>query len=711
METEALKLHQTLHGYYDGHSMLASSCKELSDVTERTLLIQSDLSGSTPSDGFESYVTGYPLKLENLFAFARTWYAPEMHRPGCVWTHTLLIGLNDIPKIRDLGILLTLFKRPDLRSERFEHYSQPLVIEKSNLNTGKNLSKRLAVSNTRVLLRQILLCLYASSNSPVYVLSESSTSIETLVIELWNQQWPRLRRTFTFCTGALSPRVLQGRQFDLQVSPYHAKRDIQREYKEASIVTDRAAVNDTQSIKEVEGNKWLEVALNDLHDSNVSSKFRNYLWLLGAEFDNGRGVYCKLAEIFVTLIYEQEESHLCDSLVKKVARYFPNEDEAINLKRELLRNLSGHNWGNVSIKNETWLNCLLFSEHIYAFRPKELAIRTRILELWDCHPTEAFALIERIIDGDANLLAEEVLDVSLQYVNLDLLSEVGSQDKRLLLTLLKRKPELGQNKVFWTFPFEDQQDFLNAFISSLFVEDEIISKTLKAILDEGSYRIAMRFVSYYGWKAGETFLDWMNQSHFSEDDSYDLERILSNIGERKILHWLRNQQRLTTFCSYYVVRSINPSVKKMNNVNIDLFVPQFKELVHNENRFVAQNHNTEIRVFFVALAFCYKDDVAADFLAQFFYDIYVKVLEGRLSSSDWSKLDSALPPLAKWWEEWDKCKRMRQGYADVFVRNSWSHHKLLKGLPERKLRNDVLKYMKRSSKAGKRFVKNIESYF
>ena len=41
--------------------------------------------------GFESYLTAYPLPRSSLVAFARTWTAPEMPRPGCVWTHTLLI--------------------------------------------------------------------------------------------------------------------------------------------------------------------------------------------------------------------------------------------------------------------------------------------------------------------------------------------------------------------------------------------------------------------------------------------------------------------------------------------------------------------------------------------------------------------------------------------------------------------------------------------
>ncbi|MDZ4786369.1 MAG: hypothetical protein SGJ02_09875, partial [bacterium] len=108
-----IELHQSLHGYLNGHQLLACS-KELSIYAKKTLLFQSDLTGSMVESGYDSYITGYPLRDSNIYVFAKTWYASEMSRPGCVWTHSLLIDFADIGKIPELDCLYAIFKRPEV---------------------------------------------------------------------------------------------------------------------------------------------------------------------------------------------------------------------------------------------------------------------------------------------------------------------------------------------------------------------------------------------------------------------------------------------------------------------------------------------------------------------------------------------------------------------------------------------------------------------
>ncbi len=79
--------------------------------------------------GFEEYVTGYPLIDASFYAFARTWYAPEMERPGCVWTHTLLIGERDLGALDDLTILNRCFRRPTTgERSNWDEYRVPLKL-------------------------------------------------------------------------------------------------------------------------------------------------------------------------------------------------------------------------------------------------------------------------------------------------------------------------------------------------------------------------------------------------------------------------------------------------------------------------------------------------------------------------------------------------------------------------------------------------------
>jgi hypothetical protein len=124
--TEELMLHQALHGYSEGHRLIESSIP-IPDDLKRLMQRMSDLSGTSVVSGFQDYLTGYPLQSLGAYALAKTWYAAEMSRPGCVWTHTLIIPETVMAKIASLAALRTLFRRPNAQSS--EVYSKPIVLE------------------------------------------------------------------------------------------------------------------------------------------------------------------------------------------------------------------------------------------------------------------------------------------------------------------------------------------------------------------------------------------------------------------------------------------------------------------------------------------------------------------------------------------------------------------------------------------------------
>ena len=110
-ESSKFVIQQTLHGYSDGHRLLAASCRVPRDA-ESLMLILSDLSGPGGGDQFDPYLTGYPLESTGRYALAYTWPAPEMGRPGCVWTHTLLLGEELLADMNNPEEFLKLFRRP-----------------------------------------------------------------------------------------------------------------------------------------------------------------------------------------------------------------------------------------------------------------------------------------------------------------------------------------------------------------------------------------------------------------------------------------------------------------------------------------------------------------------------------------------------------------------------------------------------------------------
>src|SRR5690349_13401900 len=109
--TKGVRVDQALHGYKDGHALISSSLK-LSAPSRRIMLILSDMSGPSMTRGFESYLTGYPLPDDDYYVFARTWHAPEMRRPGCVWSHSLILSKSSLGEVEDLTSLAVNFLHP-----------------------------------------------------------------------------------------------------------------------------------------------------------------------------------------------------------------------------------------------------------------------------------------------------------------------------------------------------------------------------------------------------------------------------------------------------------------------------------------------------------------------------------------------------------------------------------------------------------------------
>lgn len=123
-----MKIEQVLHGYSGGHRLLASSISSLSPLDLRKMALLSDWNEyMSAREDDSSYITCYPLPDSHYYVVAKTWYADEQERPGCVWTHSLLFHIEGETTFFNYQWLYPLFKRPQLGS--YSQYEQALEIE------------------------------------------------------------------------------------------------------------------------------------------------------------------------------------------------------------------------------------------------------------------------------------------------------------------------------------------------------------------------------------------------------------------------------------------------------------------------------------------------------------------------------------------------------------------------------------------------------
>ncbi|WP_378952465.1 hypothetical protein [Mesorhizobium sp. ANAO-SY3R2] len=202
----SLTVQQALHGYSDGHRLISCSLP-LTSTDARIMLVMSDLSGTGVKPGQSGYLTGYPLEGTGQYVLARTWAAPEMPRPGCVWTHSLIIDNADLAALASADALIEAFQRPLGPSLR-PGYGSPLKVLESSSKSFRGFASRN---------RMILNAIYAAPDQTILVEAGEPDEDERLVTAIWMQQWPRLRRSFGFCTLSGMDRSGKGVPLDLQM--------------------------------------------------------------------------------------------------------------------------------------------------------------------------------------------------------------------------------------------------------------------------------------------------------------------------------------------------------------------------------------------------------------------------------------------------------------------------------------------------------------
>ena len=293
---------QCLFGYDDGHRLLISSLRIPSDVAlELTPL--SDLSPGAWFGSKPGYWTGVPVPKLGRYALMYTWPANEMPRPGCVWTHALLLDLPVLEAAANLGFLRKLVRRPFGLDDR-SSYARVLEIDPV---TTSLMSESVDYEFSHVAAQSVLRALYefdASSGE-----TAAGTPDDTLVFAVWSQQWPKLRRNFRFQTAEIRGGSGSGTRFDLQF---------------------RAGLDEAALSALPRNDAWLRAAIEDLSPSD-DHLLREFLWRYGGDVVRQRGSFKPLCEVFLAGSFGRSSV-----MLSRIARSFPHPEDALLLKRELL---------------------------------------------------------------------------------------------------------------------------------------------------------------------------------------------------------------------------------------------------------------------------------------------------------------------------------------------------------------------------------------
>lgn len=300
--SEPVEAHQALYGYREGHRLLASSVP-LEPEVQRSLRSFTDTSFAGSSG---PYLAIHPLPAQHMQAFVRTWPAPDWIRPGSVWSHVVMVPNADVARFQGMGSLRRAFRKPPLEGRQFP--VEVLDDYRTALSLGT--TEHVDVSNLDpALLTRVLYGLYGTTES-VRLQVGDAHHVETVLLAVYEQQWPRLRRAFAGRTRGRS----SGTGIDLELlesRPRGAETDVSR------------------SLDRDEG--WMRRAVADL--IRPDPHYRSFLYLAGAESAMGRKDFAALTRIYDVAVTVPDRPR---SALDLVVQSYPSAASHRLLKRALL---------------------------------------------------------------------------------------------------------------------------------------------------------------------------------------------------------------------------------------------------------------------------------------------------------------------------------------------------------------------------------------
>lgn len=264
-------IHQLVHGYSKGHSLLAGSCR-LSKKSLDIVAEQSDLSGPLPAaSSTPSYLTAYPLADSDYFALGRTWPDLDAPRSGCVITHTLLIPKALWASTESPQAFLRLHKLPDRSSlDAFKtvlsHSSQSADdIQKPSISSTE--SRQFVAKVFRDGLRSVV---WFDCQNP-----------DALFIAFVKLLWPAIRLQLYANTYSLQARARIDSELQLHFAPRTAQSRFSRLPKECLIT------KGTTTLSGDDNHEWMAELASYLESGSPSQEYihdlREYGHLLGTD--------------------------------------------------------------------------------------------------------------------------------------------------------------------------------------------------------------------------------------------------------------------------------------------------------------------------------------------------------------------------------------------------------------------------------------------
>ena len=638
-----MTVHQALWGYSNGHHLLSASVT-LSTSSRKLLETLTDLSGPDAPGAFDGYLSGCFLPLDGYYALSKTWFASEMERPGCVWTHTLFLEAGTTAHWDSLDFD-SLFCRP--RQDKVNcqmRYSIPLAP-----NTVVSSPSSQAEADALALFSNLV-------QHPEPLLMSASdvkrwnAALEALLI----LAGPRFSQDISFCTGSLSNRKLGGRPLTLQVVPVRLFKVLLRTASESRILSmeEDTILQDTvkdapMTLQTFQETKNLLLSCGAKYDNR-------HFWPLFKEFYNwiSSGAAFSFRQVVETL----EDQNQLDTY------------DITEILWVLFRAVFSQNRRRTHGALAESLFDFLTLDAQYVFMD---TTRTQILEsvltlLWTHCRQEIVDLVPRLLTDALNPVGESAVTFIVAHLFTNEYAKLLRRNAAMCLPMLRLNRKLAQCETLWELSRDLQAEALRELwrddgqVATIQREDAAILRSIFQCGDSGLSREVYKtfgneairaYFSYFGnGNSNERAIAWSDLCREDPALSVQALSVLSPAAP-------------ALFTA--VISALDPCCDAVLSIPGDVWEQLYQRFCRNSNEAAA------VYAQFV-LPLILRSDVAVspELLDFSFCTVHTLLAQSSMNYARWECLSSLLPEIP-WYQAWDRCRRLREAAKQKGIHIKW----------------------------------------
>lgn len=625
-----MKIEQLLHGYNNGHTLIAGSIQLKSTKDATNMALFSDWSEyRDPNERDSSYLTAYPLDESPYYVISKTWYATEMERPGSVWTHSLLFRLDELDINFDLRTLINFFRKPQIG--KYREYESSIIIDEN-----QNSEIKPAIEFETIQWLYIYTMLLNQAAPMVFTVEKSSQAYQMMCLTLMQFTPIDILKNLSFCSGSAVGRKLGKRTISLQFV-VASGISLQNQFK-----------NETLSSTNFDsGLQYVVNAFNSKHQE-VSGLIR----IFSLEIGESCNKFCSVANLLRLLdnaMSKKEITPSYEEVLSILIRDFPSANEGITLKQNFL----SKRISNLFCSEEDFFYKLCTLEKVDFFNFQSLIYQER-LDSFILNSHDAYInLLCRLSDSETlNKLGKAIISSSSARLSSSDITLIAQNHWHFYLTLLMFDANLLNNSFWINLPNSKFIQILNQFsdkLGSILNNWEPLFNRILHNEISISPQLASDLINHTP-NAVSILMDYLNHNINHKVDVELLRNSLYRIKE--ILQWIDNQNHLEINIVTILVNYIRPSSNDVLQFGSGVWM----KLLNVDNGHM----NIGYYMYLFILSFNWIDENSIKYLRTSFYPLHEALKNSTLSGSMWIRLipyTSELP----FWQDWDKCKKLRKG--------------------------------------------------